>query len=159
MPRLMFIPVAWWALYLMLVATGCRMLDPDLFVAQSAERIILDSSQVRRLISAQARIDLLSEQSLRDLPPRDRARQIGDMIAQSAKHVGARDEFIAAVVSEPGIVIERGTYYRELRNSKAKCAADAISNLTYVKIRIISGARKGLEGWRCGSAEPVNELP
>jgi hypothetical protein len=143
--------------FLSLFVSGCGLLNSDR--SRTTETIVLDTAEARLLISEEAERDRAQEQSLARLSPADRTRQIGDMMAHPEKYTQARATFLAAMRRLPSAALDPGTYYEEIEDSQAKCSNDPISTTAYFKVRVFSGPSNGAEGWRCGPAEPINELP
>jgi hypothetical protein len=145
--------------FLSLVVSACSLLDKERSVTQTAEVIALDTAEARILISEQGNQDITQEQSLAKLSPVNRNRRLADIMAHPDGYEQARGAFLAAMLRLPSAALDPGTYYEEIESSQAKCRNDAISTMVYVRVRILSGPLKGTAGWRCGGAEPVNELP
>lgn len=111
--------------------------DPDYFLKtlqteSGTVRLTTDSSEVRELISDQAKRSHV-------FPP-DKAA------------------FLAAMRHEPGVDVPSGSYTRPLESSNALCG-DSVEGATEEKVRITSGVKTGVEGWACLRTEIWSSFP
>jgi hypothetical protein len=99
-------------------------------------RIVLDSRQVRGLISDAERLN------------------------REKRAEGGRSEqitFVDAMRNQPSIEIPPGSYCHILEQSEATCSKNPLQNPKYIKVRVTTGSAKGQIGWGCQGVDITRE--
>ena len=115
---------------------------------ESEVRLVSDSPHARLLISSQERADDSELRWLKDSHPHDEATQGRDERRRYPHQYAATlVPFIAAMRAEPAVVVPGGTLCRVIEHSQARCTPDPLGTLTYVKVQMLEGPKRGQQGW------------
>ena len=126
-------------------------------------RVVLDSEEVRRLISQQdafapneqKEIDvyfqaiLLLGQAVDREQTNEACRRYEEAKKNAEHYIPERVVFLDAMARAPAVQVAPNSYCRVLQRSQAKCTRDPEFTCEFVKVRITSGPSKGQEGWGC----------
>ncbi len=122
----------------------------------STVKLVTDGAEVRTLMGEQER-RAPSEDSLAEEALQRGGYPTGvDMRLHPEKYNPGRVQFIDSMKHLPAVAVPAGSYARFLEQSKAKCEVVSYYNAMYVKVRITTGPKRGVEGWACfGEVSPT----
>jgi hypothetical protein len=147
----------WTAFAGIVLLTGCKA-DPVWTTSNLVPtvRLISDNPSVRLLISTQEKGDDAELRWLRDSRTHE---GLADRRRHPEQYAPTLRSFIEAMKASPGFAVRGGSLCRLVERSQARCTPDPLDTYAYVKVRIIEGPNRGMEGWACEVRDVVSTTP
>jgi hypothetical protein len=113
-------------------------------------RLIPDTPDVRALLSSEEKIDAPELGWLKGSQSHDeRVRGVDARRRHPEQYAPSLAQFTKVMDSKRTISVPGGTLCRIVQRSEARCTLYAFDTLTFVKIRIVDGKKRGQEAWAC----------